>query len=160
MRKALALGLLAVCCLAPALRADSAADVRAISDRGHEFVAAWDKDDAKAMAGIFSPEGDLINPFGRVAKGRAEIEKLFTDEHASFMKGTTFKVTHEVARVVGGEVGILDWDVDVLGLKAADGSPAPPFKNHVTIVLAKRGGTWWAEAARPVVYVPPPGAPK
>ncbi len=45
-------------------------------------------------------------------------------------------------------------------VKDRDGSPAPPFRNHVTIVLAKHGDTWWAEAAQQVIYAPPPGAPK
>jgi len=38
------------------------------------FAAAWNKHDAKAMAATWAKDGDLVNPFGRVAKGRAEVE--------------------------------------------------------------------------------------
>ena len=50
-----------------------------IKARADEFAAAWNKHDTKAMADMWSTDGDLINPYGRVAKGRAEVEKLFLD---------------------------------------------------------------------------------
>lgn len=160
MRKAWAFAVLIVCGIGPAVWADAAADSKAITARGQELVAAWSRDDAKGMAAIWAPEGDLINPFGRVAKGRAEVEKLFADEHSGVMKGTTFKVESESVRLLGPSAAILEWDADVVGMTGPDGKPMPPLKHHITIVLAKRGGSWWIEAARPVVYSPPPGPGK
>ncbi len=160
MRKAWAFAALVVCAISPALWAGPEEDAKAVSARGQEFVAAWNKDDAKGMAALWAPRGDLINPFGRVAQGRAEVEKLFADEHAGVMKGTTFKVESEGVRVLGPTAAIMDWDVDVVGMVGPDGKAMPPLKHHITVVLAKRAGTWWIEAARPVLYAPPPGAPK
>ena len=85
----------------------AAGDEEAIQKRLDEFVAAWNNHDAEAMAALWAPDGDLINPFGRVAKGRPEVEKLFIDEHASFTKGTTYKVTSSLVRVLGSEVAVL-----------------------------------------------------
>jgi hypothetical protein len=78
---------LVVCGICPAAWADASADAKAVSARGQEFVAAWNKDYAKGMAALWAPQGDLINPFGRVAHGRAKVEKLFADEHSHVMKG-------------------------------------------------------------------------
>ncbi len=139
------------------LPALAAGDEEAIQKRVDEFVAAWNKDDAKAMAAIWAPDGDLINPFGRVAKGRSEVEKLFTDEHTSFMQNTTYNVKNRSVRLIGSDAAVLDWDSDVVGMKAPDGSDLPPFAHHVTLVLAKKDGAWWVVCARPVTYIPTPG---
>jgi uncharacterized protein (TIGR02246 family) len=112
------------------------------------------------VAALWAPDGDLINPFGRVARGRAEVEKLFADEHSAMMKGTTFKVESEAVRLLGPSAAVMDWDAAVVGMTGPDGKAIPPFKNHVTIVLMKQGDTWWVAAARPVSYPPPPGAGK
>src|SRR5258706_2478929 len=52
------------------------------------FGDAWGKDDAKSMASHWAEDGDIVNPQGRRANGRAEIEKLFADEHSTAFKGT------------------------------------------------------------------------
>lgn len=142
---------------APAL---ATGDEEAIKERLEEFTAAWNKHDATAMAAIWAPDGDLINPFGRVAKGRAEVQKLFTDEHASFMKGTTLKITSSSVRLLGADAAILDFDSDVIGMKAADGTDLPTLGHHVTTVMVKKDGKWWIVAARPVQYQPTPGEPE
>src|ERR1051325_9222268 len=41
-----------------------------------EFQANWNKHDAKALAKHWSVDGDHVDPDGRVAKGRPEVEKL------------------------------------------------------------------------------------
>ena len=142
---------------APAL---ATGDEEAIKERLEELTAAWNKNDAKAIAALWAPDGDLINPFGRVAKGRAEVQKLFTDEHASFMKGTTLKITSSSVRILGADAAILDLDAEITGMKAPDGTDLPLFDHHVTIVMVKKDGTWWIVSARPVKYLPTPGEPE
>src|SRR6185369_8194120 len=81
--------------------------VRATSDA---WVAAWNRHDPKSMAAAWTPEGALINPFGRLATGRAEIEKLFTEAHATFMKGTTYSITNYKVRFPSPAIGVADYD--------------------------------------------------
>ena len=57
----------------------------------------------------------------------------------------------------GSDAAVLDWDSDIVGMKAPDGSDLPPFEHHVTVVLAKKDGSWWIVSARPVSYIPTPG---
>ena len=131
-------------------------EVRAATDA---FVAAWNKHDPKAMAAVWAPDGDLINPFGRWASGRADVEKLFTDEQTTFMKSSMYSIGTYKVRFLSPAIAVSDYDGEVTGILDANGSPQAPFKHHVTIVFEKKAGHWWAMAARAAAYLPPPNAP-
>ena len=152
----LAVGTIASLAMAAPEKGGSEAEVRA---RSQEFAAIWNRHDVKAMAGVWAADGDLINPSGRVAKGRTEVEKLLTEEHSGVMKGTTFTITDMTVRMLKSDVALADWDVEIAGMHAADGSPIPTQKMHVNEVMVKKVGKWWTVAARPVSYLPPPGSP-
>ena len=109
-------------------------------------------------SGFFVADGELINPFGRHAKGTAEIEKLFTEEQSGPMAGTTYSGTIESIRYIG-DVAIVDAAAEITGMKGPDGAAAPTSKHHVTWIARKVDGKWMAEGARAFVYVPAP-APK
>jgi len=128
-----------------AIRADEAA-----------FAAAWNKHDAKAMAAFWAQDGDLINPQGRVAKGRAEIEKLFQDEHSKGLKQSTYKPGPLTVRFIEPDIAFAESDSEISGATNPDGTSAPTFKAHVNRLLLKKGGKWWIVAARPVIYPPAP----
>src|SRR5512141_1550432 len=153
---ALALGSMAGLAVAASEKGGSEAQVRA---RSEEFAASWNRHDLKAMAGVWAADGDLINPSGRVAKGRTEVEKLLADEHSSVMKDSTFTITDMSVRMLKPDVALADWDVEIAGMHAADGSPIPTQKMHVNVVMVKKAGKWWTVTARPVSYLPPPGSP-
>jgi uncharacterized protein (TIGR02246 family) len=128
-------------------------EVRAIADA---FVAAWNKNDSKAMAAKWAPDGDLINPFGRWAKGRAEVEKLFADEHSAFMKGSTYALSNYQVRFSSPAIAFADWDGEITGMHNPGGSAMPPFKHHVNNLYAKKAGHWWVVAGRAAAFLPPP----
>ena len=135
------------------VQADQAKDEDAIRKRHGEFMANWNKHDAKAMAAMWAEDGDLINPGGIHAKGPAEIEKFFTEEHSAVMKGTTYSGTITDIRFAAPNVAVVDVDAVVTGMKAPDGTDAPPLKHHVTWVAVKKNRKWMALAARPAVPV-------
>ena len=132
--------LFALLTVSPALAQQSDEDA-AIRKRHDEWCEAWNKHDAKAMAGFFVADGDVINPFGRHAKGTAEIEKLFTGEQSGPMAGTTYSGTIENIRYIG-DVAIVDVAGEITGMKTAEGAAAPPFKHHVTWIARKVDGKW------------------
>lgn len=156
--KKILLGGLALFMAATGLWAADGGTTAAVHARGQEFIAGWSKNDFKALAALWAEDGDLINPFGRVAKGRAEVEKLFQDEQTTVMKGSTFTVHSESIREIAPDVAIADWESEITGMQSPQGA-IPPLKNHVTIVFVKKGGQWWVAAARPEAYLPPPGKP-
>jgi uncharacterized protein (TIGR02246 family) len=152
----LAVGSIASLAVAASEKGGSEAQVRA---RSQEFVASWNRHDPKAMAGVWASDGDLINPFGRMAKGRNEVEKLLTEEQSGVMKGTTFTVMDMTVRMLKPDVALAEWDIEIAGMHAPDGSPIPTQKMHVNNVMVKKAGEWWTVAARPVSYLLLPGTP-
>ena len=158
MTKRLLLPVLLALITVPAARAQQSSDEdAAIRKRHDEWCDAWNKHDPKAMAALWTAEGDVINPFGRHAKGTAEIEKLFTEEQSGPMAGTTYSGTIESIRYIG-EVAIVDVAGEIAGMKGPDGAAAPTFKHHVTWIARKVDGKWMAEGARAFALIPAPAA--
>ena len=159
MKQLLLLPVLFVLLALPAAGAEQKEEDADIQKRHDEWCAAWNKHDPKLMAAFFVADGELINPFGRHAKGTSEIEKLFTDEQSGPMAGTTYSGTIESIRYLTRTIAIVDVAAEITGMKAPDGSMAPPFKHHVTWIAEKKGGKWLAHGARAFVFAPAPAAP-
>jgi uncharacterized protein (TIGR02246 family) len=128
---------------------------QAIMGRIDEFQAAWNKNDAKAMAALWTEDGTLINPVGRFASGPADIEKVFVDEHAQMFKDTTYKVSEVKIQSITPDVMVADVTANISGIHAADGSAAPDYLHHVTWVFVKKDGKWMTAAARPYQFMKP-----
>ncbi len=140
----------------PALARGAESSARAAGERvKHDFTTAWNAHDAKKMAAVFAEDGDLTNPFGRVVKGRGEIEKLFAEEHSGPMKASTYKIESSSMREIGSDVAVMDWAAVVTGTTGPDGNAAPDFRHTVTLVLVKKGG-WIVESVRAYVFAPAP----
>lgn len=122
-----------------------------------EFVGAWNAHDATRMASIWADDGDLINPFGQKANGRAAIEKLFDAEQAGVMKATTYKIESFSVRELDRRTAIGDWEAVLTGLTDRNGNPIPPFRHHVSTVYVEQGGHWWVAAVRAYAFQPIPG---
>jgi uncharacterized protein (TIGR02246 family) len=126
-----------------------------IGKAGDDFASAWNRHDAKAMAELYAPEGDLLNPRGRTAKGRAEIEALYRDDHANMMRSSVYKITGAPSiRFVEADIAFVDSEVEVSGALNPDGSAAPTQKAHVARLMRKSGGKWWIVASR--AFTAPP----
>jgi uncharacterized protein (TIGR02246 family) len=156
MKKLLLLPILLGMIALPVTRADQKEEDAAIHARHDEWTAAWNKHDPKLMASFWVADGDLINPFGRHAQGRAAIEKLFTEEQSGPMAGTTYSGTIENIRYMGKNVAIVDVAGEINGMKGPDGAAAPPFKHHVTWIAEKKTGKWMAVGARAFVPIHAP----
>ena len=116
------------------------------------FAAAWNRHDAKAMAATWSQDGDLVNPFGRAAKGRAGIETMIGEEHASAFKRSTYTPGPMSIRFIEPSVAVAESDTQINGIVNPDGTSAPAMNVHITRVLQRRNGKWLTVTARPVIY--------
>jgi uncharacterized protein (TIGR02246 family) len=137
-------------------------DTTTILEVHERFAAAWNKDDAKAMAAMFADDADLINPLGRRAKGKAEIEALYADEHAGAFKGSKFSSDCKSGvRVVKPGVAVVTCSFEVTGGTLPDGKPMPALKGLYTATMLKAKTKWLVVAGRPMIpFVPPAPAPK
>jgi uncharacterized protein (TIGR02246 family) len=93
---------------APSLHAQapSAADQAALNKLAADYMAAWAKGDAKAIANIFTTDALDINAAGEVHVGRAAIEKDLVTQFAGPLKGTTLKITPAPDRALKPDVAI------------------------------------------------------
>lgn len=129
-----------------------AQDIRAIEGRIADFVTAWNKHDPVRMAALWHDDGDLINPFGRIAKGRNEVEDLLREEHSTITKNCTNQFNIDSVRLAGNDVAIVDIESVMVGMRDPQGNELPPFKPHVFLVMSKKEGEWGVAAARPYAY--------
>jgi len=130
-----------------------ASDEAAIRKVFADFAGAWGRDDAKSMASYWAVDGDVINPPGRRANGRAEIEKMFADEHATVFKGTHITFSEGTIHFVKPDVAVFTSDYEIPGAHPPNGADMT-MKGIVTSVMVKKNGKWWTLSARPMMPVP------
>ena len=98
-----------------------AGDDAVIKTQLDQFQAAWNKDDTAAMAALWAENGSLINPMGRVANNRAEVEKIFADEHSSMFKNTKYEMSEVKVQWVTAHVAMADVTGNISGIHGSDG---------------------------------------
>jgi len=113
-----------------------------------QFVAAWNKHDVKAMSAMWVEDGDDVEPDGTTAKGRGEVEKLFTMEHSSVMKKTTLALTVDSVWFITANVALVDGTYELKGVVAPDGKELPPRKGRLSSILLHEREKWWIAASR------------
>jgi uncharacterized protein (TIGR02246 family) len=118
------------------------------------FSEAWESGDARAMAELFTDEGDLVLATGLKAEGRSKIENALAAEHESFMKGTRFRIAVDSVHELAAGVALMDGSAQLAGVKTPDGSAVRPLPHLVFAVAVERGGEWKFEALRISVPVP------
>jgi uncharacterized protein (TIGR02246 family) len=129
-------------------KAKTAAPAEAKGARAAEFIAAFDKGDAKAVAAFWTPDGDYVDQLGRRYKGRAEIEKLYAKLFAA-NKGAKLTVAVTSVRAIGTDAAIEDGTTQVT--PAGGGAPTT---GTFTAVLVKKDGAWFFESVRETVTHP------
>lgn len=120
--------------------------------RAKDFLAAFNKGDAKAVAAFWTTTGEYIDQTGRKHQGRAELEKLYAKAFA-VNKGAKLTLTVTSARMVGSEVAL---EEGITEITPADGGP--PSVAAFSAVLVKKDGEWYFESVRDSVAHPPTNA--
>ena len=132
----------------------------AIMKTAENFFGAWNKHDVKSMVTFWADDATLINPMGRKAHGRANIEKLLTDEQTTIFKASTAKVVElNITRSLGPRMVFCDGEMTVDGAQGPDGSAMPQLRMHLSVILEKNGARWLFAEARPYSFVQPPPEP-
>jgi uncharacterized protein (TIGR02246 family) len=136
-------------------------DEDAIKKIPEDFAAAWGKPDAaKKMAALFAEDGDLVNPVGQEADGRAAVEQLFEKEQGQMFKGSTLVLTVSKVRMIKPDVALAEGTFDLTGVHMPDGKPGQAQKGLYTMIAVKQKGKWMISALRPMSPPPMPGPPK
>jgi uncharacterized protein (TIGR02246 family) len=121
----------------------------ALMKRAEAFVDAFHKGDAKAVAAFWTPDGDYTDQTGLLLKGRAAIEKAFTEFFAEH-KGLKLRINITGLRFVTPDVAIEDGTTEVI---LPDGGP--PNRARYTNVHVKKDSQWYLASVRDAPYAPP-----
>ncbi len=127
---------------ASAESAESSPDLAAIRAGSEAFVAAFNKGDAKAIAALWTKDGEYIDDTGRRFAGRAEIEKGYAELLAA-NPGAEMKIAIDSLRLVSPSTAIEEGRAVV--------EPAPAAAAGVssyTVVHARVDGKWLMASVR------------
>jgi uncharacterized protein (TIGR02246 family) len=126
--------LIAACC--PAALADQAADESNLRQAVAEYVAAFNKGDAKALAELWSPEAVYTDPAsGEQVVGREAIEQQFASIFESDA-GAKLTATTESIEFVSPNVAIEK------GTAVVESPNAEPENSQYAAVYVQRDGKW------------------
>jgi uncharacterized protein (TIGR02246 family) len=121
---------------------DQREETDAIRQASREFVEAFNKGNAKAIAALWTEDGDLIDESGRRLAGRDAIEK----EYAQFFKqnpDTKIRIVIDSVRLLSDDAAIED------GRAILDPAPAgAPATGKYTAVHVKSASQWLMSTVR------------
>ena len=127
----------------------NAAEEKALKTRAEEFVAAFNKGDAKALAGFWTEDGDYVDQAGHTLSGRKAIQEAF-EKQFGVAKGAKLRIDTASLRFVKPDLAIEDGTTEI-----AYGNDGPPTGARYTAVHVKQGGQWMLASVRDAILVPP-----
>lgn len=117
-------------------------DEKAIRSCTDAFVKAANAHDAKRLAALFAPDGEIVNEEGHVVQGREAIERTFAAIFQAHPK-LQIAVSIQSIRFVGPTLAIED-GVSSIVHKPGDGGE----RNRYTVVHVKQDGRWQMASTR------------
>ena len=130
---------------------ERSADEKAIRETAEAFEKAYNAKDAKAIAALFTAEGQIEDKDGDVSVGREAIEKVFADIFKEAPK-KTIDVTVESIRFIGPDLAVEEGST-----KEIFEPGEPPENDRYTVLHVKRDGKWMMALAKDEEGPPPSG---
>jgi uncharacterized protein (TIGR02246 family) len=123
-------------------RVDRSADEAAIRANIAQFVKAYNAGDAKAVAALFTPDGEAWDKEGNEAEGRGAIAQTFGELFAATPK-RQLEVSVESLRFIGANLAM-----ETGTTKETPAPGEPPEYDRYTVLHVKRDGKWQMALAR------------
>ncbi len=142
--------------LAEAAKSKAAQSAEEIQQTLTKFDQAWNKHQAKELSALFTEDAVLINPMGKHARGRVEIEQLFAREHGEVMSQSTIHQRLQNVRLLKPDLALIDQEITVTNQKDPSGRMLPEQRYHATMLLTKRGNSWLVLDGRPYRFIEQP----
>lgn len=120
---------------------------RAVRARLEQLVSTWATNDPQKLSALHTVHGDLIDPSGRRALGRMEIEKLYTDQHGSVMKGSRMALGGVEIRFLDDDLAVVDASARIEAMKGPAGE-LEPEAFHLLVVMREHGPRWMLVVTR------------
>src|SRR4051812_13051327 len=110
--------------------------------RRAEFIAAFDRGDAGAVAAFWTPDATYVDQEGREYRGRAAIERLYAKGFAAG-KGAKLTIHVTSAKQLTPDVALED---GITGVTRAGGVRGA--MSRFSSVLVKKDGEWYFQSVR------------
>ena len=120
------------------------------------YDRAWNAADLSGLTAPFTPDATIVDPFGGVSAGRAEIERLLAALLAGGGRGSTHASSIIGVRFVTDDVALADGEAVIEGLREAGGGVMPTLVHRFTDVLVRCDGSWRIAQVRAYVFVDGP----
>ncbi len=118
-----------------------------------DWTAAFDRGDAKALAGFYTESAVRVTQEGGTVAGRSAIEKEFAANFAGPFKGAKIKINVGATAEVGPGVAVNEGTYAVTGVMMPDGKPATIKGSYLNTIVKKNGA--WVLASNAGVPSPP-----
>ncbi len=128
----------------------SATDEKVLQDLWSDFEAAFNRNDAKAIAGFYTPDGDRISSTGKYSKGRESIEAEYQVIFDRRKADPTIRPFH--AEI---EIRFLRPDVALLDGTWKGKRDGKDVRGTFTLTATKENGKWYIAAGRDRGVLPP-----
>lgn len=152
-----ALALFLVSCTETAATTNTDADVKALKDNEAQWNQDFASKDASKLASHYTEDAVLMNPGAPAAKGKAAIQKSFTEMVAD----PAFNLKFEADRVEVSKSGDLGYTQGHYTMTITDPATKKPINDHGSYVTfyKKQDGAWKAVQDAAISEVPPPAPP-
>jgi uncharacterized protein (TIGR02246 family) len=120
--------------------------------RRAEFIAAFNKGDAKAVAAFWTPDAKYVDQVGREYKGREAIEQLYEKVFAA-RKGAKLTIHVTSDKQVSPDVVLEDGITEVTPAGGGPGTEA-----RFSAVRVKKDGEWYLQSVHDAVAHAPSNA--
>ncbi len=136
-------------------RAKASGDTAAMLHTFDEFFAAWNKHNVNEMLSYWDEDASLINPVGRAASGKAEIEKILADEQATTFRDSHARILSLTSKPLTRDLAWFDGEMTIDHALDRNGAAMPQMKVHIAGLMKKKGGHWLIHVARPYAFASP-----
>ncbi len=121
---------------AAAVSAERKADEQALRQLIAAFTKAYNAGDAKALAAMFTADGEIVEQDGDTTHGRAAIEQFFADEFEQHPKSKMEDVVESI-RFLSPIAAVEE------GLTTITAEPGEPAESgHYSVIYVKQDGKW------------------
>ncbi len=119
---------------------------RSLETTVRRFNDAFDRFDAREVASFWADDGTLLNPVGNYGRGRSEVERVFGEDAATILAGSTSRFTITSVRAVGADCAFLDLDHEVKNMRTPDGTRSDVTLHLVVLARRDRDAWQWLDA--------------
>jgi len=126
--------------------------VRDCQQRIDEMTEAFNRHDGRAVSEFYTDDGDLIDPWGKLSRGKRDIQSYWSRSFSGQLKNATHTATVRHIDQVGSDVIVVDCEGQVSGLVDSSGNELPERDLTLTLTMVHRNGKWLVAAARAFFY--------